>query len=133
LFGVMMVFAMAPRCTFAQAPVPPVPNPCTPRFTAGSVVHQPPALLKNEREWASIASFRGEAETDVVGGPLAFGVAEVRAQGFLYFGDVRGALGGGQGRGEAFGKSFEPAGDVSGEWCGARNQRDVVHAETGCG
>jgi FtsP/CotA-like multicopper oxidase with cupredoxin domain len=45
LFGVM-VFAMAPLCAFAQVPVPPVSNPC-PRFTAGSVVQNPPALFSS--------------------------------------------------------------------------------------
>jgi hypothetical protein len=37
----------------------------------------------------------GEAEAGVVGGPFAFGVAEVGAEGFLDFGDVGGAVGGG--------------------------------------
>jgi len=40
-----------------------------------------------------------EAEADVVGGPLAFGVAEFRAQGFLDFGDVGSSFGGRQGSG----------------------------------
>jgi FtsP/CotA-like multicopper oxidase with cupredoxin domain len=42
------IFAMAPLCAFGQAasptPVSPVANACA-RFTAGSVVHQPPALF----------------------------------------------------------------------------------------
>jgi FtsP/CotA-like multicopper oxidase with cupredoxin domain len=50
LFGIA-VFAMAPLSAFGQAasptPVAPVPNPCTPRFAAGSVVHQPPALFSS--------------------------------------------------------------------------------------
>jgi FtsP/CotA-like multicopper oxidase with cupredoxin domain len=46
LLGVVIV-AMAPLCAFAQTPVPPVSNPCS-RFTAGSVVHQPPALFSQE-------------------------------------------------------------------------------------
>src|SRR5579864_5286514 len=52
LFGVLM-FAMAPLCTFAQTtatssgaltPIPPVANPC-PRFAPGDVVRQPAALF----------------------------------------------------------------------------------------
>jgi hypothetical protein len=39
----------------------------------------------------------GEAEADVVGGPLAFGVAEFGAQSRLDFGDIGGSLGGEQG------------------------------------
>src|SRR5215472_6960914 len=31
----------------AQTPVAPVPNPCAPRFAAGSVVHEAPALRSN--------------------------------------------------------------------------------------
>jgi FtsP/CotA-like multicopper oxidase with cupredoxin domain len=38
------VLVMTQMCAFAQTPVPPVPNPC-PRFTAGDIVHQPPALF----------------------------------------------------------------------------------------
>src|SRR5271166_1910400 len=41
-----VAFAMAPAGAFAQTPVAPVPNPC-PRFTAGSVVQQPPALFSH--------------------------------------------------------------------------------------
>src|ERR1700684_312308 len=83
---------------------------------------------------AALVSFsRGEAEPDVVGGPLALGVAELGAQVFLDFGEVGGTIGGGQRGGEAFGEGFEPGGDVSGERGGARNQRDVVHGETGGG
>jgi FtsP/CotA-like multicopper oxidase with cupredoxin domain len=41
------VVVMAQLCAFAQTPVAPVPNPCTPRFTAGSVVQQPPALFSH--------------------------------------------------------------------------------------
>jgi FtsP/CotA-like multicopper oxidase with cupredoxin domain len=41
------VVVMAQLCALAQAPVAPVPNPCTPRFTAGSVVQQPPALFSH--------------------------------------------------------------------------------------
>jgi hypothetical protein len=37
---------MAQLCAFAQTLVPPVPNPC-PRFTAGGVVQQPPALFSH--------------------------------------------------------------------------------------
>jgi len=38
------VVALVQLCAFAQTPVPPVSNPCQ-RFTAGNVVHQPPALF----------------------------------------------------------------------------------------
>ena len=82
---------------------------------------------------ALILFSRGEAEAGVVGGPLALGVAELGAQGFLDFGEVGGTIGGGQRGGEAFGEGFEPGGDVSGERGRARNQRDVVHGETGGG
>ncbi len=50
----LVVLTLSQASAFAQTstttgssptPVPPVPNPCTPRFTAGSVVHQPPALF----------------------------------------------------------------------------------------
>jgi hypothetical protein len=59
LLGVLIVLAVltvSPRFVFAQTatpaagsatPVAPVPNPCTPRFKAGSVVHQPPALFSS--------------------------------------------------------------------------------------
>jgi FtsP/CotA-like multicopper oxidase with cupredoxin domain len=40
----VIALALAPLCAFAQKPVPPVPNPC-PRFTAGGVIQQPPALF----------------------------------------------------------------------------------------
>jgi hypothetical protein len=39
----------------------------------------------------------GEAEADVVGGPLAFGVAEFWAQGFSDFSDIAGSFGQRQG------------------------------------
>lgn len=42
----VMAFAIVPVGAFAQTPVAPVPNPC-PRFTAGSVVRQPPALFSH--------------------------------------------------------------------------------------
>ena len=45
LFGVVAL-AIAPVGAFAQTPVAPVPNPC-PRFAAGSVVQQPPALFSH--------------------------------------------------------------------------------------
>jgi len=38
-----------------------------------------------------------EAEADVVGGPLALGVAEFWAQGFSDFSDIGGSFGGRQG------------------------------------
>lgn len=51
----LIFLTLAPMCTFAQTsatsggtptPVPPVPNPCS-RFTAGRVVHNPPALFSS--------------------------------------------------------------------------------------
>jgi FtsP/CotA-like multicopper oxidase with cupredoxin domain len=44
LFLLAAAFTIAPVSAFAQTPVAPVANPC-PRFTAGSVVQQPPALF----------------------------------------------------------------------------------------
>ena len=38
------ILLMAQLCAFAQQPVAPVSNPCQ-RFTAGNIVHQPPALF----------------------------------------------------------------------------------------
>src|SRR5260370_13356866 len=43
---VVMAFAIAPLGAFAQTPVAPVPNPC-PRFAAGTMVQQPPALFSH--------------------------------------------------------------------------------------
>jgi FtsP/CotA-like multicopper oxidase with cupredoxin domain len=43
LAGIAAV-VMAQLCAFAQTPVLPVSNPCQ-RFTAGNIVHQPPALF----------------------------------------------------------------------------------------
>ncbi|HEV3201626.1 MAG TPA: multicopper oxidase domain-containing protein [Bryobacteraceae bacterium] len=45
----LAVFASIPVWAFAgPKPVAPVPNPCTPRFAAGSVVHNPPALYSSD-------------------------------------------------------------------------------------
>jgi FtsP/CotA-like multicopper oxidase with cupredoxin domain len=44
------VLAFLPVCAFAQSgaqPVAPVANPCTPRFAAGSTIHNPPALYSS--------------------------------------------------------------------------------------
>jgi FtsP/CotA-like multicopper oxidase with cupredoxin domain len=52
----LVVLTLSQTSAFAQTtaatgssptPIAPVPNPCTPRFTAGSVVHQPPALFSS--------------------------------------------------------------------------------------
>ena len=72
----------------------------------------------------------GEAEADVIGGPLAFGVAELGAQGFLDFGDIGGSFGGRQGCGETFSEGLKKAGDIAGEPGGAGYQGDVVHHES---
>jgi FtsP/CotA-like multicopper oxidase with cupredoxin domain len=66
LFGVV-TFAMAPLCAFAQTPVPPVSNPCS-RSTAGSVVHQPPALFSHDGVLS--VRFSYQARTDAVGRTL---------------------------------------------------------------
>ena len=54
VFVAVLLLALIPAATVAQtttasspAPVPPVPNPCT-RSTAGSVIHQPPALFSED-------------------------------------------------------------------------------------
>jgi FtsP/CotA-like multicopper oxidase with cupredoxin domain len=67
---VILVFVEVP--TFAQAtasPTPaavqPVPNPCTPRFTAGSVVHEPPALFSQNGVLS--VRFSYQQTTDSVG------------------------------------------------------------------
>lgn len=39
------ILVMLPLCALAQNSVPPVQNPCTPRFAAGSVIENPPALF----------------------------------------------------------------------------------------
>jgi FtsP/CotA-like multicopper oxidase with cupredoxin domain len=45
----VIAFTIAPLCAFGQAspptPVAPVSNPCTPRFTAGSIVQEAPSLF----------------------------------------------------------------------------------------
>src|SRR5690242_1438569 len=44
----LAVFALIPVRAFGgPQPVAPVLNPCTPRFAAGSVVHNPPALYSS--------------------------------------------------------------------------------------
>ena len=49
---------------------------------------------------------RLEAEADVVGGPLAFGVAKFGAERFLDLSQVSGALGGRKGRREVLGEGI---------------------------
>lgn len=71
------VLVFVPLCGFAQTaattastsptPVPPLSNPC-PRFTAGSVVHQPPALFS--QNGVLNVRFSYQATTDSVGRQL---------------------------------------------------------------
>ena len=62
-----VAFVMSPLCAFAQKPVAPVPNPC-PRFTAGSVVQQPPALFS--QNGVLNVRFSYQTTTDSVGRQL---------------------------------------------------------------
>lgn len=64
LIGVT-ILVMLPLCALAQNPVPPVPNPCTPRFTAGGVIQQPPALFSEEG--ALNVRFSYQQTTDAAG------------------------------------------------------------------
>jgi FtsP/CotA-like multicopper oxidase with cupredoxin domain len=66
LFAVA-IFVLAPIGAFAQTPVPPVPNPC-PRFTAGSVAQQPPALFSHNG--VLNVKFSYQTTTDSVGRQL---------------------------------------------------------------
>lgn len=72
----LLIFAVAPRCVLAQttsttttglSPVRPVPNPC-PRFPAGSVIHQPPALFSHDG--VLNVQFSYQTRTDSVGRQL---------------------------------------------------------------
>jgi FtsP/CotA-like multicopper oxidase with cupredoxin domain len=72
IFFGLVVLALVPMCTFAQttvttstsaASVRMVPNPC-PRFTAGSVVHNPPALFSSNGTLAVRFSYQHRFDTD---------------------------------------------------------------------
>jgi FtsP/CotA-like multicopper oxidase with cupredoxin domain len=73
-FG-LVVLVFAPICTFAQTtttgssptPVPPVANPCS-RFTAGSAIHNPPALYS--QNGVLNVQFSYQTTTDSVGRQL---------------------------------------------------------------
>src|SRR5580704_10893461 len=75
--GLAVVLVVVPVCTFAQtatptthtspAPVPPVANACT-RFTAGSVIQNPPALYSDDG--VLNVQFSYQATTDSVGRQL---------------------------------------------------------------
>jgi FtsP/CotA-like multicopper oxidase with cupredoxin domain len=73
-FG-LVVLVFAPMCAFAQttntgsspAPVPPVGNPCS-RFTAGSAIHNPPALYS--QNGVLNVRFSYQTTTDSVGRQL---------------------------------------------------------------
>jgi FtsP/CotA-like multicopper oxidase with cupredoxin domain len=62
-----VAFGVSPLCAFAQTPVPPVANPCQ-RFTAGSVVQQPPALFS--QNGVLNVRFSYQTTTDSVGRQL---------------------------------------------------------------
>jgi FtsP/CotA-like multicopper oxidase with cupredoxin domain len=66
-----IILVMTQLCAFGQAasptltPVAPVPNPCTPRFTAGSIVHQAPSL--SSQNGVLNVRFSYQQTTDSVG------------------------------------------------------------------
>lgn len=66
LAGVLLM-ALTPMYLLAQAPVAPVPNACQ-RSTAGSVVHQPPALFS--QNGVLNVQFSYQTTTDSVGRQL---------------------------------------------------------------
>jgi len=65
--GVAILILAHACAAFAQAPVAPVSNPCT-RFTAGSVIHQPPALFS--QNGVLNVQFSYQTTTDSVGRQL---------------------------------------------------------------
>ena len=62
------LFALAVCAWAGPAPVKPVPNPCTPRFLAGSVIHNPPAL--HSSNGVLNVRFSYQQTADSVGRPL---------------------------------------------------------------
>ena len=62
------LFALAVCAWAGPSPVKPVPNPCTPRFLAGSVIHNPPAL--HSANGALNVRFSYQQTADSVGRPL---------------------------------------------------------------
>jgi FtsP/CotA-like multicopper oxidase with cupredoxin domain len=70
----LAIFAIVPVCAFGQPnnshprPVAPVANPCTPRFTAGSTLHNPPALYSSRG--VLNVRFSYQLTADSVGRPL---------------------------------------------------------------
>src|ERR1700724_3563101 len=88
-------------------------------------------LTEEERKRRDSGTFLGrEPQADIVGGPVAFAVAQGGTQSIPYFGDVGGAVGDGQGRDEAFGKGFKPSGNVSRQRGRAGDQGNVAAGET---
>jgi FtsP/CotA-like multicopper oxidase with cupredoxin domain len=67
VFAGLTLLALTPIYVIAQTPVPPVPNPC-PRFTAGSVIHNPPALYS--QNGVLNVNFSYQTTTDSVGRQL---------------------------------------------------------------
>jgi FtsP/CotA-like multicopper oxidase with cupredoxin domain len=63
----LLVLTLLPVSAFGQTPVPPVPNPC-PRFTAGSVTTNPPALYS--QNGVLNVQFSYQTTTDSVGRQL---------------------------------------------------------------
>jgi len=59
------LFALAVCAWAGPRPVAPVPNSCTPRFAAGSVIHNPPALYSSNGELD--VRFSYQQTTDSVG------------------------------------------------------------------
>jgi len=64
----LAVGALAPVRAYGATPVAPVPRPCTPRFTAGSVVHNPPALFSSNG--VLNVRFSYQTTTDSAGRPV---------------------------------------------------------------
>ena len=64
-FKAIGLFALAVCAWAGPRPVAPVPNPCTPRFAAGSVVHNPPALYSSNGQLN--VRFSYQQTTDSVG------------------------------------------------------------------
>jgi FtsP/CotA-like multicopper oxidase with cupredoxin domain len=61
----MVLFAIAVHAWAGPRPVAPVSNPCTPRFAAGSVIHNPAALYSSKGELE--VRFSYQQTTDSVG------------------------------------------------------------------
>jgi hypothetical protein len=67
ILSAVVTCVIARLCAFAKTPVAPVPNPCA-RFTAGSVVQQPPALFS--KNGVLNVEFSYQTTTDSIGRQL---------------------------------------------------------------